>query len=139
MLVGAVPAAELPEMRLLPKESVDPPPEIPVLFMEMSVFDSRVVPPLWTPVPLWVVTLLSTLISAPGSSSIPAAVLPEKTELLIIMRTPLPAATPKLAFSTRTLSSVAAMVVAPLAGAIFLCDRQCHTFLSLILSAAILV
>ena len=30
MAVGAVPAAELPEIRLLPKDRVDPAPEMPV-------------------------------------------------------------------------------------------------------------
>ena len=104
--VGAVPAAVLPEIRLLPKDDVAP--VMPVPLNAMSVLEIRIVvaPPLfWMPVPLLLMTLLLMLTSVEPAldwTKIPALTLPENSEFVIMARGPVLMEMPKLELSTRT-------------------------------------
>src|SRR4051812_19866453 len=78
---GTLPALVFPEILLLPKDNGLP--DMPVVLNMMSLFDDRTVPAAWIPTLLWLLTLSFTLISAPGSASMPAAAFSLNTERLI--------------------------------------------------------
>src|SRR5262249_14491837 len=98
MGVGAVPSVPLPWMRLLVKDWVAP--LIAVPFKVMSLLASRMVtvpPAFCTPVPLLWITLLLTFTSVGArgpDTKIPATLLPDSTERLIVTRPLLMTASP---------------------------------------------
>src|SRR5436189_5014276 len=99
MGVGAVPAAVLPEMRLLPKEDVAPVMAVPLKAMSVLEIRTVVVPPaFWMPVPLLLITLLLMLSSVEPEADwakTPALTLPENTEFVIMARGPVLMEMPK--------------------------------------------
>src|SRR5262249_3815655 len=113
MGLGAAPALPLPETRLLPNENGVP--VMPVALNAISLFDSRAIPLAWIPTAVKLLTLSFTLISEPGSASMPDPRFPLNTERLIMALLAFATTTP-CAFRLEWLLSMVALTADPIAG-----------------------